>query len=847
MKRMLYLLIVISVFVLTSCDSLTTKPAFTTRNKDGITNSDNSEYVNVMIEFGNNFKVEGESIKRVPVGSDVTFDIDIDEGCHYVSDNASGIYENGKLTIKNVSTPKVVVLNCEKETHIIKLKVSDGLIIYDGENVVDGDQTISVLYNNNATFKLGFEENYEYRGINITSTDGKTYDYTFENNTLIVKNIKSDSEVLVQLRYVSPIVSETYQVTLLENEAFNIVGEATKEVSKGDTATFNITINEGYYYLTNNCGATYGDGVIMLDDVSGNQNIILTFGQTSTTTKYYTNGKIELYDGSISYTYRAYPDTGYTFISWNLDDEIYSYARNLSLKKSEYEKLDLTPVFVKTSTSTIIRYNSNGGRIYNSGDVEVLYAFESPIYKYPSAFGEWCHKTFYREGYVPIEYNTKRDGSGEVYSLGSKILNDDEDIVLYVIWEKETNPNDFEYSIVKDDEGNDISVTLNKYIGTEENVVIPTMINNLKVETIAEECFLNSSVKKVVITKEVKEVKKGAFKNCLNLDTLYLSDSINKIWDESFVNCPEFKNLRMIAVLPPCYSDHIIAITARRFEYLYQNRDTIKHYIIFYGGSSIFQGFDGATFQSLFDSSKYQILNGGQNAYVPGKLMMELYAYYMKENDIMVFAPEYSPTLFSDNFELPTWVALETYYDFLRYIDIRKYSRVFDSIYDLMNGSIGYTISPKLQMLKDGKAETYDMYLDVADEYFTRKSDFDFTKKTIYTEPIPVDYEKIENGLKNAINVLYQDVYEPKGIRFYMASVTMWEEAFPGEPTQYQDFVDRIKKYILFPYISDVSKHLVSYNDITDSISHLTPEAAIRNSNVLAEEIKYQMHLDGIY
>ncbi|MBR4237240.1 leucine-rich repeat protein [bacterium] len=863
MKKLPYLLALIFIFFLVSCGTFTTKAPFTTREKhhstlttddntdittkDGDTNTKEKTYVNVMIESGDGFNVIGNQLQRVEVGTDCIFNLEILEGYHYISNNSNGTFEDGVLTIKNINTPRVVVVTCEKDTHIIKLKAQEGLIIYDGDTVVENDKTESFFYNSDVTFKIGFVENYEYRGVNIVSVDGKTYEYTLTDNLLTVKNVKSDSEIMVQLRYVSPVISETYQVTLLEDEAFTIVGDSVKEVSKGESVSFNITLNAGYYYLANNCGATYNSGTIILDDVNGNQNIVLTFGKTSTTTTYFDNGKMELYDGPTKYIYRAYPDTGYSFISWNLGDEIYSYAKYLSLSKDEYEKLELNPVFAKISDVRIVKYNSNGGKIYNSSDYEVSYAFSNPIYKYPSAFGEWCHKTFYRDGYVPIEYNTMPDGSGEVYSLGSKILNDDPNLVLYVIWEKETNPNDFEYTYNKDDENNNISVTLNKYIGSEKNIVIPTTINNLKVEYISSNCFTEKDIEKVVITKNIIEVSKNAFKDCTHLETIYLSDSVNRIWDESFINCTNLKNLRMIATLPPCYSDHIIAITARRFEYLYQHRNTEKHYIIFYGGSSIFQGFDGATMQSLFDTSRYQILNGGQNAYVPGKLMMELYSYYMKADDIMVFAPEYSPTLFSDNFELPTWVALESYYDFLRYIDIRNYSRVFDSIYDFMNGSEDYTISPKLQMMSDNKAGTYDVYLDVADEYFTRKSDFDFTKKTIYTQPLPVDYEKIENGLKNSINVLYSEVYEPRGIRFYMASVTMWEEAFPGEPTQYQDFVDRIKEYILFPYISNVANHLVDYDSITDSISHLTPQAAITNSNLLAQEIKYQMHLDGIF
>ena len=227
--------------------------------------------------------------------------------------------------------------------------------------------------------------------------------------------------------------------------------------------------------------------------------------------------------------------------------------------------------------------------------------------------------------------------------------------------------------------------------------------------------------------------------------------------------------------------------------------------------------------------------------------MLELYAKWMKEDDILVYVPEYSDILFLDNLELPVWVAFESYYDFLRYIDIRDYKKVFDSFYDFMNGSEHYAISPKLEMINDKKEESYDVYNDTLDNYYTRGPKFQYKSVYIMQDPEYVNYESIENGLRNVINPLYQNVLLPRGVRLYMASVTMWKLSFPGKETQYQDFVDRIKEYILFPYISDVSKHLLEVNCCTDSFSHLTPEAAIENSIILSQEIKYQMYRDGIF
>ena len=641
---------------------------------------------------------------------------------------------------------------------------------------------------------------------------------------------------------------------LVKTEAFVIKGESEQVVESGTDVEFEIIVREGYYYLTNNCGAEYDSktGKVIFRNARADQTIRLSFRKQNTDVSYDDpNGTVESSVEGENVIYTAKSNANYVFTGWyytkegeegeESEDIFYSYANNLKVSGSVAADLDLKPTFAWSATHKTVTYHANGGKIYGSEDETITDAFRHEVYLYPAALGEWCFNTFYREGYVPIEYNTKADGSGEAFSLGSRIFSDVKKIDLYVIWAEENKASDFTYTYL-DENDRGAGIELVKYTGTDLSVVIPNYIEGSPVKVIGGTCFEGQNIESAVLTRNLTEIKIGAFANCRALTTVYMCDSVEKVYDESFSNCTSLANLRMIAALPPVYSDHLIGATVRRFELLYSIRNNWATNILFYGGSSTFHGIDGETLDKKYFSS-YRVINCAQNAHVSGPLMMELYSHFMKENDVMVFMPEYSARLYSSALELPSWIALEAFYDAFRYIDLRNYSNVFDAFYDIQHGSESYVYVGKLQQIKDKKGFSYYTYDDTFDEYFTRAENFVISKVTLKTETEVPKFEEMKRFVLSDIEMLYERCYEGR-LKMYFAYFAFWENAY-DKSVHHEKYEQWLKENLPFPYISNYRNHMYGAEYMSDSISHLTREGAVLHSEVIGAELTAQMNSEA--
>ena len=92
--------------------------------------------------------------------------------------------------------------------------------------------------------------------------------------------------------------------------------------------------------------------------------------------------------------------------------------------------------------------------------------------------------------------------------------------------------------------------------------------------------------------------------------------------------------------------------------------------------------------------------------------------------------------------------------------------------------------------------------------------------------PAP-NFQVLANIVQTKVERIYEEKYLPYSIKLYFAHVGMWENAFECESELYGDFANLVKSTISFPYISNYLDHLFSAEDCTDSVSHLTREAAI--------------------
>lgn len=101
---------------------------------------------------------------------------------------------------------------------------------------------------------------------------------------------------------------------------------------------------------------------------------------------------------------------------------------------------------------------------------------------------------------------------------------------------KETDPEKFKYCDAWWEGDGAISIT--KYIGEDESVVIPSKIDGKTVTEIGSEAFAGCKViKSCVIPEGVVKVRYRAFKWCVNLESVVLPEGVGVLEGEAFMGC----------------------------------------------------------------------------------------------------------------------------------------------------------------------------------------------------------------------------------------------------------------------------------------------------------------------
>lgn len=100
----------------------------------------------------------------------------------------------------------------------------------------------------------------------------------------------------------------------------------------------------------------------------------------------------------------------------------------------------------------------------------------------------------------------------------------------------------YEYEIHQEDQ----TVSILKYRGEEEKVIIPPYIAGLLTVEIKEEAFLNNStLSMVVVSSTIRHIGTGAFKGCRKLKQAVLSEQIKKLEKETFSMCVMLTQVEM--------------------------------------------------------------------------------------------------------------------------------------------------------------------------------------------------------------------------------------------------------------------------------------------------------------
>ncbi len=346
----------------------------------------------------------------------------------------------------------------------------------------------------------------------------------------------------------------------------------------------------------------------------------------------------------------------------------------------------------------------------------------------------WDDATFTREGYVLIEYNTKPDGTGEPYSLGSKFFAaSNPNQKLYCIWKEASLASDFEYEDVTWNYASDVTeltaphwkingIKITKYNGNDKCVVIPEMIEGKYVTTIDPGAFSDKDMEVLILNKYILRIEDGAFTNCPKLTTVYMNDSIYYMNDEAFdeATYTNFKNFYLNACMAPRFSANTHGdgtVFSVKFSRLLASQD--KNRVIVVSGSSTYQGLSSAYLEGLLDG-EYTVVNLGTTRTGTGMIFFEALQHYTHEGDIVVYAPENHVNMFGQNeMWYRSFYDTEGMYNVFRYIDISHYPSVFSAL-SSYNRDRRYTSTPRAyeDIAKANRSDKYgDFQQEARDSY----------------------------------------------------------------------------------------------------------------------------------
>lgn len=358
---------------------------------------------------------------------------------------------------------------------------------------------------------------------------------------------------------------------------------------------------------------------------------------------------------------------------------------------------------------TQISYDPNGGSYRLDGMPSTPYLKGHNLKYRLRPNTEIGNDVLKRDGYVLNGWNTRADGNGEHIGLGSRVTVKENGITkLYAEWKQANAVGDFSYTI------NGGIITIKKYLGNSETVVVPETIENLSVTRIVEGAF-SGNLKTLILPSTISYIEDGAFQNC-SITDLYCYDNFRTISDGIFVNCPSFTSLHMNAIMRPRYGkDNLYSEInlADKYDLLILNAD--KRKVLVFGGSGAYLSVDTARMERTLkaDGEDYICLNMAVNGWFNGAAQFDMMMPYLKDGDLFIHAPEsssrfsfmYDISMATDVYKfdynkLRLYYCLESNYDLMSLID-------YHHVTDLLNGFASYN-EGRLAM---AETTTYTDYL----------------------------------------------------------------------------------------------------------------------------------------
>jgi len=643
------------------------------------------------------------------------------------------------------------------------------------------------------------------------------------------------------------VLESSVTVMVAEGEGYTVVGENPRKVPAGESVSFQLELADGWMLITPD-GTISETGTITVDRVLYPDTIVpdvrdwvhyCTFQLKDPTVRGVmtsTTAPGEVISGTVI-TVTAQPYEGYTFAGWTGENKKVIVSKEAEYTFTLEKDTILYPSYLSAAqaearaNTALLVYNANGGICTLDNQEDGIYYEEVDVsqFKLPNCMGGLGQ--FKRDGYHLVEYNTKPDGTGDPYSLGSKIILDTglvkkDTEILYCIWKKETDASAFTYT----EKNGELTIT--GYKGDHTEVVIPTHIGGKPVTKLAAGAFTKSRFTLLSLPDTLITVEDGALNGCANLTTIYFPDSVINITDKAIQNCPNWQHFYLNAVTPPRYGPGMLTKT----EAVVTTQD--RNRVVVLSGSSSLHGLDSEILSAALDD-QYYVVNHGTNAGCTAAVYLDWFQHYMHEGDILVQAPEHSnEQLGSVAVSWKTYRELEMFYNVFRYLDAREYT-FFAGYQEHQKtrqpmGATKYNIHRR-SYTEHGDIISSGKRLELNSPNYHGGSTFGYSTKTLNAT-----FVKALNDRHDALRA--------KGVTVYMSFAPHNYNALAKpvhDPAYKEAYTQFFRDNFTSPVISYLGDYTLKGEFMYDSDWHPNDEGRRMRSEQLGKDLRAQMVKDG--
>ena len=446
---------------------------------------------------------------------------------------------------------------------------------------------------------------------------------------------------------------------------------------------------------------------------------------------------------------------------------------------------------------------------------------------------------FSREGYTLVCWNTEPDGSGTRVGLGSRVTVEGS-LTLYAQWEPWAEESAFTY--MNNQYG---GVTIQKYQGDHEILVIPERIAGRRVTDIAGSAFENCAARQVILPPTMERLAPDAFRGAA-MESVVLFDHVRSISDDVFSKCENLRTLYINAVEAPWGIEfRKESVYADKVDLLIAAQGQKK--MVFYGGCSVWYNLDGAMADREF-GEEYTVINLGLNGTVNSEVQMQILSPYLEEGDVVVHSLELSSPrqlmterIMTDGDD-KLWCGLEYNYDLFSLVDLRTVTGELNSFQRYLDQK--KTETSYLDVYRDQEGRVY------LDEFGCIPFLLTESRENL-TDRVLLDLSYVNRESMEVLDSYYT-AWHDRGITVYATYACVNMDAVPEEQKQNVEAMDELVRDAFAgmtgaAMVSHLEDFLFENGDFYDTNYHLLTAQAQDNTAVWLRDLKNAMAADGLW